>query len=99
MTIAELEGKNRPLSAGWRDAAFLNHLSSPPISNSVFRGSVMNSTIPADLLERLRHEVALITVKTARAVFTVINATSCRRSLNKSDGIADFIKSLREKDI
>jgi hypothetical protein len=27
----------------------------------------MNSTIPADLLELLRHEVALITVKTARA--------------------------------
>src|SRR5215475_3872664 len=51
MTIAELEEKNRPLSAGWRDAAFLNHLSSPPISNSVFGGSLMNSTIPADLLE------------------------------------------------
>jgi len=27
----------------------------------------MNSTISADLLELLRHEVALITVKTARA--------------------------------
>src|SRR5215831_13760319 len=51
MTIAELEEKNRPLSAGWRDAAFLNHLSSPPISNSIFGGSVMNSTIAADLLE------------------------------------------------
>src|SRR5215475_2502016 len=51
MTIAELEEKNRPLSAGWRDAAFLNHLSSPPISNSVFGGSVVTSTIPADLLE------------------------------------------------
>src|SRR5262249_219396 len=40
-----------PLSAGRRDAAFLNHLSPPPISNSVFGGSVMNSTIPADLHE------------------------------------------------
>jgi len=33
----------------------------------IFGGSVMNSTIPADLLQLLRHEVALITVKTARA--------------------------------
>jgi len=40
-----------PFSAGWRDAAVLNHLSSPPISNSIFGGSVMNSTIPADQLE------------------------------------------------
>jgi hypothetical protein len=40
-----------PLSASWRDATDLNHLSSPPISNSIFGGSVMNSTIPADLLE------------------------------------------------
>jgi hypothetical protein len=32
-----------------------------------FGGYLMDSTVPADLLKLLRHEVALITVKTARA--------------------------------
>src|SRR5215470_10477846 len=49
--IDHLAANLRPLSAGRRDTAFLNHLSSPPISNSIFGGSVMNSTIAADLLE------------------------------------------------
>jgi hypothetical protein len=67
----------RPLSAWWRDASDLNHLFSPPISNSVFGCSVLNSTIPADLFElNTRFETWRANRETAHAGIS----DSCARS-------------------